>query len=59
MLDSALALRRKEDDEAGKINNLSNVSDLVKIKPKHANSKIEFLSREIKSTDKYLQFLLT
>ena len=28
---------------------LSNVSNLVKIKPKHANSKIKFLSREIKN----------
>ena len=56
MLDSALALRRKEDDEAGKINNLSNVSDLVKIKPKHANSKIEFLSREIKTRTSICNF---
>ena len=36
---------------------LSNVSDLVKIKPKHANSKIKFLSREIKNTTKYLRSL--
>ena len=38
---------------------LINVSDLVKIKPKHANGKIKFLSWEIKNTAKYLQSLLT
>ena len=37
---------------------LSNVSDLVKIKPKHANIKIKFLSLKIKNTTKYLQSLL-
>ena len=36
---------------------LSNVNDLVKTEPKHANSKIKFLSQEIKT--KYLQSLLT
>ena len=50
VLDSALALRGKEGDIVRERNyKLSNVSDLVKIKPKHANSKIKFLSREIKN----------
>ena len=46
VLDSALALRRKEGDIVRKNYNISNVSSLVKIKPKHANSKIKFLSRK-------------
>ena len=58
MLDSALALRRKEGDIVRKNYNISNVSSLVKIKPKHANSKIKFLSRGIKSMTKYLRSLL-
>ena len=50
VLDSALALWGKEGDIVREKNyKLSNVSDLVKIKPKHANSKIKFLSREIKN----------
>ena len=47
MLDSALTLRAKEGDKCEKNYKLSNVRDLVKIKPKHANNKIKFLSREI------------
>ena len=47
VLDSALVLRGKEGDIVGE--KLSNVSDLVKIEPKHANSKIKFLSRKIKN----------
>ena len=43
VLDSALALRRKEGDIVRENYNISNVSNLVKIKPKHANSKIKFL----------------
>ena len=39
LLDSALALRRRGDVEGEKNYKLINVSDLVKIKPKHANSK--------------------
>ena len=40
MSDSALALREKEGDIMREENyNLINVSDLVKIKPKHANNK--------------------
>ena len=58
VLDSALALRRKEGDIVRENYNISNVSNLVKIKPKHANSKIKFLLWEIIST-KYLQSLLT
>lgn len=30
------------------------LSDLVKVKPKHANSKVKFLLREIKNTTKFL-----
>ena len=53
VLDSALALRGKEGDIVRKKNNkINNVSDLVKIKPKHANSETKFLSREIKNTSK-------
>ena len=48
-LDSALALRGKEGDIVREKLKLSNASDLVKIKPKHANSKIKFLSQEIKN----------
>ena len=48
VLDSALALQGKEGDIVRE-KLYSNVSDLVKIKPKHANSKIKFLSREIKN----------
>ena len=61
VLDSALALRGKEGDIVREklSNKLSNVSDLVKIKPKHSNSKIKFSSRKIKNTTKYLQSLLT
>ena len=57
VLDSALALRGKEGDILRE--KLSNVSDLIKIKPNHANGKIKFLSLEIKNTTKYLQSLLT
>ena len=35
------------------------LSDLVKIGPKHANSRTKFLLQEIKNTTKYLQSLLT
>ena len=50
VLDSALALRGKEGDIVReKLKKLSNVSNLVKIKPKHANSKIKFLSGKIKN----------
>ena len=34
---------------------LSNVSDLLKINLKHANSKIKYFSQEIKNVTKYLQ----
>lgn len=30
------------------------LGDLVKVKPKHANSKVKFLLREIKNTTKFL-----
>ena len=40
VLDSALVLRGKEGDIV-KNRKLSNVSDLVKTKPNHANSKIK------------------
>ena len=49
VLDSALALRGKEGDIVRENYMIINVSDPVKIKPKHANSKIKFLSREIKN----------
>ena len=49
VLDSALALRGKEGDIVRENYMIINVSDLVKIKPKHANSKVKFLSREIKN----------
>ena len=49
VLDSPLALRGKEGDIVRENYKISNVSDLVKIKPKHANRKIKFLSQEIKS----------
>ena len=59
VLDFALALRGKEGDLVReKSYKLSNVSDLVKIKPQNANSKIKFLSLEIKNTVKHLQSLL-
>ena len=54
VLDCALTLRRKEGDIVRENYNISNVSNLVKIKRKHANSKIKFLSRGIKSITKYL-----
>ena len=46
VLDSALALRGKEGDMVRENYKLSNVRNLVKIEPKHANSKIKFSSRE-------------
>ena len=49
VLDSALALREKEGDIVRENYKLSNVTDLVKIKPKHAKSKIKSLSQEIKN----------
>ena len=49
VLDSALALWEKEGDIVRGNYKFSNVSDPVKIKPKHANSKIRFLSREVKN----------
>ena len=58
VLDSALALRRKETDIARENYNISNVGNLVKTKTKHANSKMKFLSRGIKSMTKYLRSLL-
>ena len=48
LLDSAVALTGKRKRYNVR-NKLSNVSDLVKIKSKHADSKIKFLSREIKN----------
>ena len=54
VLDSALALRGKEGDILReKQTKFSYVSDLVKIKPKHANSKIKLLPREIKKQLKH------
>ena len=47
VLDSTLALCGKKGDIVTE--KLSNVSDLEKIKPKHAKSKIKFLSRGIKN----------
>ena len=49
VLDSALALWEKEGDIVRGNYKFSNVSDPVKIKPQHANSKIRFLSGEIKN----------
>ena len=49
VLDSVLVLREKKGCNERKTISLANVSDLVKIKPKHANSKIKLLSREIKN----------
>ena len=50
VLGAAVALRGKEGGIVREKNyKLSNVSGLVKIKPKHANSKINILSREIKN----------
>ena len=50
VLDSALALRGiKGEIVREKLCKLSNVSDLVKIKPKHTNSKEKFLPQEIKN----------
>ena len=59
MLDSALALRRKEGDivREKKIE-LSILHNLVKIKLKHANGKIKFFPREIKNTNKFFQSFL-
>ena len=60
MLYSALVPWGKEGDIVReKLSKFSNVIDLVKIKPKHANNKIKLLSQEIKNTTKYLQSLLT
>ena len=47
VLDYTLALRGKEGDIVRE--KLSNVSGLVKIKPKYANSKVKSLSPEIKN----------
>ena len=58
VLDSALTLREKEGDIVRE-KKVSNVNGLVRIKPKHANSKIKFFSREIKHTAEYVQSLLT
>ena len=49
----------KEGDIVREKSKLSNINELVKMKSKHANSKIKFLLREIKNTIKYLQSLLT
>ena len=55
MLDSALALWGKEVDIVREKNcKLSNVSNLVKIRLEHANSRIKFFSQEIKNTTKYM-----
>ena len=54
LLDSALALLGKVGDIVRE--KLINLSDLVKINPKHTNNKS---SRKIKNTAKYLQSLLT
>ena len=59
VLDFALALRGKEGGIVRGKYKLSNVGDLVRIKPKHANGKLKCLSQEIKNTTKYLQSLLT
>ena len=56
MIDSALAVRGQEGDVVRKKYEFSN---LIKIKPKRANGRVKFLSREIESTTKYLQSLLT
>ena len=58
VLDPALALRRKKGNIVRENYKLINVNNLVKIKPKHVNNKIKFLSRKIKNTDKHLQSLL-
>ena len=52
-------LRGKEGDIVREKCKLSSVSDLVKIEPKHASSKIKCLTQEIKNATKYLQSLLT
>ena len=49
VLDSPLPLREKKGDIVRENYKLSNVTDLVKIKPKHAKSKIKSLSQEIKN----------
>ena len=46
--DSTLALRGKEGDIMRENRKLSNVSDLVKIKPKHGNSKKSFYQGKLK-----------
>ena len=50
-------LQREEGDIMRK--KVSNVSNLVIIKPKHTNSKIKFLGWKIKNVTNYLQSLLT
>ena len=57
-LGPALALRGKKGNIVRENYKLINVNNLVKIKPKHANNKIKFLSRKIKNTNKHLQPLL-
>ena len=47
--DSALALRGKKGDIVRKNYKLTNANNLAKIELKDANSKIKFLSREIKN----------
>ena len=59
VLDFALPLQGKEGGTVRGKYKLSNVGDLVRIKPKHANGKLKCLSQEIKNTTKYLQSLLT
>ena len=55
MLDSPLALRRKEDDIVReKKYEISLLSNLVKTEPNHATSRTKFLLLEIKNTTKYL-----
>ena len=49
----------KEGHSKRRKHELSMLSDLVKIGPKHANSRTKFLLQEIKNTTKYLQSLLT
>ena len=55
MLDSALVLLGKEGDIVREKLQAEQCKQSVRIKPKHANSKIKLLSRKIKNATKYLQ----
>ena len=50
--------RHNERKSCEKKYELRMLSNFVKIKPRHANSRIKVLSREIKNTTKYLQSTL-